>query len=233
MRRVIQGIAYWLSVGLASLGLAAAIAIAPADERVTRHAVESEVLRLELLPTGYLVAVRTLPGEGEHWLRIRFRLAAYDATESAHLAIGLGDLYRYFESGSAPVGDGFIVGLSNSCPEKGVAVNHESYGGEIPGRILDCPTAYGSLNLVKEYTVLLVVSAVGEARFDVFDTMGVKVHTAVRDWNGMHRPHDRGLFIIPYSPDGKPNGRYELLELRAGVTPGDRAKEHPGLPAIR
>lgn len=224
MRRVIRGVAYWLSICLASLGLAAVIAIAPVDERVTRHAVESEVLRLELLPTGYLIAVRTLPGEGEHWLRLRFRLAAYDATEGAHLAIGLGDLYRYFESGSTPVGDGFIVGKSNGCPEKGVAVNHESYGGELPDRTLDCPTAYGPLDVVGEYTVLLVVSAEGEARFDVFDAQGVKVHTAVRDWDGMHRPHDRGLFIIPYSPEGKPNGRYELLELRTGVTRGDRAK---------
>ena len=175
-----------------------------------------EFLRLEKLPTGHLIAVRQIPSHQNHYLNLTFKLSGFDATDSAHMAIGLGDLYRYYDAGKAPVGDGFVIGESGGCLDKGVAVNFESYGGEIPGKTLDCPTAYGPLNQNTVYQIRLTVTPSGDVDYALRLLDDTLIATGHRSWNGQHAAHERGLFIIPYSPAGKPNGSYELLTLKAG-----------------
>jgi hypothetical protein len=173
-----------------------------------------EFFRIQKVQTGYLIAMREIPSRGTHWLEFRFRLDGFDAKNSAHLAIGLGDLYRYFDSGLVPVADGFVVGESGECLDKGIAVNFESYGAEIPGKTLDCPTAFGPLDRNLTYRVMLSVSQSGVVHYALFDEAGLLLSEATRSWNGRHGAHARGLFVIPYSPGQ--NGAYELISMRAG-----------------
>ena len=173
------------------------------------------------LPTGPMLALRALPvTRGTHYLDVTFKLKDFDATDGAHLALGLGDLYRYFDRGLVPVADGFVVGKSALCPEKGVAVNFESYGGEVPGKVLDCPTAYGPLRSDTVYQVRFSVTDTGVSSMTVHLEDDTLVWgRVVRTFNGMHAPHARGLFLIPYSPPDKKNGAYELLRVSSGVEP--------------
>ena len=199
---------------------AACLAISGQAQDVQKHGgIQAQSLRIEKLNTGYLVALRALPiSTGTQYLDITIRLGTFDATEGAHLAIGLGDLYRYYDTGTLPpVADGFVIGKSNLCPEKGVAVNMESYGGEVPGKILDCPTAFGPLRSDTVYQVRLSVTADGTTRLTVHTADDTLIWAATRSFNGKHGPHARGLFVIPYSPAGKVNGAYELLSITAGT----------------
>ena len=113
------------------------------------------------------------------------------------------------------VADGYVLGKSNGCPEKGVAFNFESYGGEVPGKTLDCPTAFGPLNPNTVYQIRLDVTAAGVSRIVVALADDTVVWQATRTFDGQHGLHARGLFVIPISP--KKNGTYELIKMSAGT----------------
>lgn len=178
-----------------------------------------EAMRIEKLDNGYLVALRSLPiATGTQYIDMTIKLGSFDATDGAHIAIGLGDLYRYYDTGTLPpVADGYVLGKSNGCPEKGVAFNFESYGGEIPGKTLDCPTAFGPLKPDTIYQIRLDVTSAGVSRIVVALADDTVVWQATRTFDGMHGPHARGLFVIPINPIGKKNGTYELIKMSAGT----------------
>ena len=181
---------------------------------------ERESLLIQNGVVGTMVALRVLPmARGTHFLNVTIRLRDFNAVGGAHLAFGLGDIYRYFDTGVLPpVADGFVIGQSNQCPEKGIAVNFESYGGEIPGKTLDCPTAYGPLRIDWVYQVRLSVTATGVTAMTVHLEDGTLVWGKVtRTFDGQHKQHARGLFIVPVSPTDGKNGAYELLRVSAGV----------------
>lgn len=194
---------------------ASASAVTPEPKHTGGYS--AEYLRLEKLPVGYLIALKEIPQVGTHWLDFTFKLGTFNATGGSHLAIGLGDLYKYYETGAVPNGDGFVVGKANACESKGVAVNLESYGGLESGKVLDCPTAFGPLSTTAIYQVRITVSEKGVVKFSVHAEDDTLLWTATRSWTGSYPEFRRGLFVIPINASGVTQGSYELLSLQAGV----------------
>lgn len=166
----------------------------------------NEALRLEATPSGYMVALRSLPA-GTQYLDLTIKLKGYDAKQGAFLAVGLGDLYAYFDKGNAPLGEGYLVGAINECPTKGIALTVESY--TAPLIAVNCKQALTLTNDMV-YQIRMTVTAKGDVRVSLHaqdDTLlGVVSRPAVA-----LAQYSKGLFVVPV---GK--GSYELQSMTAG-----------------
>lgn len=168
---------------------------------------KNEALGLEKLPQGYLIALRQIPTTGTQYLRMAIKLKGYDTTSGGFIAVGMGDLYRFYENGQHPLGEGYLLGYNNACPSKGVAVTLYSYTDTLP---INCRNSSPILNdmIIQIYVSVTAkgdVNLTVENAYDFLITRLSKPAVSVAQYS-------KGFFIVPIG-----TGSYELLSLSAGT----------------
>ena len=184
-----------------------------------------EMFRYEVGEYGPVIAVKNL-GAGGRTVRadITFKMGQQTGMVGGHIATGIGDLNRFFESGLPPIGEGAAVGAWIGCPDGGAApgIGTESY---YSGTVLDRDSCFTLPDMTAEYVLSYWVSI--DYRVRVRLTQGTRVlFEHERSWAGVHPWHSRGFFILAV-PGAAPNGPYTLSKVVVWSEDTPKAKPKP------
>lgn len=174
-----------------------------------------ELFRYESVPTGPLLSVQTL-GAGDRDIEVEmvFKLGAFSPSGGGHLALGIGDLSRYFNHGQPPLGNGVIIGQAGMCPDQAstISVLTEQYG--TTGA--DPETCFSGLAPDAEYRLVTRVTADQRIQYTLWN--GDQLLATRSRAAGNVPPHSRGLFLVglPGQPAG---GAFTLVRLIAVALP--------------
>ncbi len=193
---------------LTALVLAASLITSAFAADVEKRSVKNESLRLEKLPNGYLVALRSLPAAGTQFLDIRIKLKKFDTVNGSFVAVGMGDLYKYYDKGEMPLGEGYLIGANVQCPKQNIAIELYSY--TAPNLPINCKNTLADLQNDTVYQIRVTVNAKGDLSLMVEDENDVLLARLSKPAVSVAQ-YSKGLFIVPI---GKSS--YELIGLSAG-----------------
>ena len=203
---------FWFSTVMTAITIALLSVLVPTNATSINR---EELFRYESVPTGPLLSVQTL-GAGDRDIEVEmvFKLGAFSPKGGGHLALGVGDLSRYFNTGLPPLGNGIIVGQASMCPDQGATISllTEQYG--TTGA--DPETCFSGLAPDAEYRLVTRVTADQRIQYTLWN--GDQLLATRSRAAGNVPPHSRGLFLVglPGQPAG---GAFTLVRLIAVALP--------------
>lgn len=156
------------------------------------------------------VAIRDLGFAPVTRLEFEFKIGAYNATGGNHIAVGIGNLYPFYDFGLPPQGSGFVIGEWHRCPDMGVIVAIEHYAA---GYGVDTSTCYGPLSPLKVYKVDLKVTKPFTVSYAIYDGTLLLASFERKMPLVPIAPYPTGAFVIPVDT-GIASGAYELLKFK-------------------